>query len=291
MKIVVELEVMNMIQQLRKDLERVADPVRAKNLQRYFKTGKGEYGEGDIFLGLTVPISRQIAKKYNHLDIADIKKLLGSKFHEERLIALLILVEQFNKGDEAGKKKIYNFYLKNTKCINNWDLVDLSSHEIVGGYLLDSIRSLNEASEPDGNTSLICDKKSKSTAERFVEKDFNKIMKRSFREGSCPINILYKLAKSKNIWERRIAVISTFEFIRNDYFDVSMELAEMLLQDEHDLIHKAVGWMLREVGKKDQKMEIKFLDKHYEKMPRIMLRYAIEKFPEKLRLNYLKKKD
>jgi len=233
---------MNKLGDLKKDLRKIADPVKAKLLQGFFKTGKGEYGEGDIFLGVTVPLSRKIAIKFRDLSFAEITKLLQSRIHEERLIALLILVDNFNTANEISQKKIYDFYLQSTKYINNWDLVDLSSHEIVGGYL--------------------------------VNKD---------------VSILKKLAKSKNLWEKRIACISTFEFIRNNRLDVSLELAEMLLQDKHDLIHKAVGWMLREIGKRDLKTEIEFLDKHYKKMPRTMLRYAIEKFPEKVRVAYLKK--
>jgi len=232
---------MNNLLQLKKDLKKLADPQKAKHLQRFFKTGKGEYGEGDIFLGITVPMSRKIAIKFKGLSFSEITKLLQSKVHEERLIALLILVQKFDKADEKTQKVIFEFYLQGTKYINNWDLVDLSSHEIIGGYLL--------------------------------EKD----------KG-----ILIKLAKSKNIWERRIACISTFEFIRNNKLDISLRLARMLLQDKHDLIHKAVGWMLREVGKRNLKTEIAFLDKYCKKMPRTMLRYAIEKFPEKLRMSYLK---
>jgi len=234
------------LEQLRTELRTISNPVKAKLLQGYFKTGKGEYGEGDKFLGVTVPASRKIAIRFKSLSFVEIAKLLQSKIHEERLIALLILVQKFNKANEATQKEIYEFYLKNTKYINNWDLVDLSSHEIVGGHLL---RRGLAKSKP----------------------------------------ILIKLAKSKNIWERRIAVISTFEFIRNNKFDESLKLAEILLEDTHDLMHKAVGWMLREVGKRDLKAEIRFLDKHYKKMPRTMLRYAIEKFPEKLRMSYLKK--
>jgi len=234
---------MNQLSELQEEVKKIADPQRAKFLSGYFKTGKGEYGEGDIFLGITVPVSRQFARKYKDLKFSEITKLLKSKFHEKRLIALLILVHNFNLKDEKIKKEIYEFYLNNTKHINNWDLVDLSSHEIVGKYLLDK------------NT-----------------------------------DILIKLAKSENIWERRIAVISTFEFIRNNRFNESLMLAKILLQDEHDLMRKAVGWMLREIGKRDLKIEIKFLDEHYRKMPRTMLRYAIERFPEKLRMSYLKGK-
>jgi 3-methyladenine DNA glycosylase AlkD len=230
---------------LKKDLEKIRNPQKAKLLQKYFKTGKGEYGEGDIFLGITVPLSRKIAIKFENLSFPEITKLLRSKFHEERLIALLVLVQKYNKGLDGDKKQIYDFYLKNTKGINNWDLVDLSSHEIVGKYLLS--------------------------------------------DSTRPSDILLNLAKSKNVWERRIAVISTFEFIRNNRFDESLELAKMLLEDKHDLIHKAVGWMLREVGKRDLKAEIKFLDRYSENMPRTMLRYAIERFPKVTRRHYLSK--
>lgn len=246
------VEIMNAVQKLRRKLKGIADPQRAKLLQRYFKTGKGEYAEGDIFLGITVPQSRKIAIKFQNLDFASIEILLKSKFHEERLIALLILTCKFNNKDYHTnileniriKKKIYDFYLKNTKYINNWDLVDLSAPKIVGSYLCGLSR---------------------------------------------PNQLLIKLAKSKNIWERRIAVLSTFQFIKYNRFAESLEIAEILLQDKHDLLHKAVGWMLREIGKRDFKMEIKFLEKHYQKMPRTMLRYAIERFPEKLRITYLNK--
>jgi len=237
------MKIMNKLKELQKELRVIADPQKAKLLQGYFKTGKGEYGEGDIFLGIMVPVSRQVAKKYKDLNFSGITRLLQSKFHEERLIALLILVHNFNLKDEKSKKEIYEFYLNDTKHINNWDLVDLSSHEIVGQYLLDK-----------------------------------------------NADVLIKLAKSENIWERRIAVISTFEFIRNNRFYESLMLAKILLQDEHDLMHKAVGWMLREIGKKDLETEVEFLDKHCRKMPRTMLRYAIERFPEKLRMSYLKGK-
>jgi 3-methyladenine DNA glycosylase AlkD len=274
---------------LRKELKNLADPVRAKHMQRYFKTGKGEYGEGDVFLGLTVPTSRKLAKKYTKLSFKGIGSMLASKFHEERLIALLILVQKFNKGDEKKQKEVYEFYLNNTDGINNWDLVDLSSHEIVGKYLLSSTRSLNNSSAPSGNTNLAYDGASNLPAVSSYLRDSKRTMKNQFREESNPEEILFRLAKSKNIWERRIACISTFEFIRKNRFEISIKLAEMLINDKHDLMHKAVGWMLREVGKKDLKTEIKFLDKYYKKMPRTMLRYAIEKFPEKQRLAYLKK--
>jgi len=226
------------LSELKEELRFKANPEKAKLLQGFFKTGKGEYGEGDIFLGVVVPESRKIAKKYADLALADVEKLLHSKIHEERLTALLILVDKFHAGKE--QKKIYNFYLQNTKYINNWDLVDLSAHKIVGAYLTD---------------------KSKS--------------------------ILIKLARSRNLWERRIAVIATFSFIKDNRFKESLKIAKILLNDEHDLIQKAVGWMLREVGKRDLKTEESFLREYCKKMPRTMLRYAIEKFPERKRKRFL----
>jgi len=238
----VKISFIDMLKQLQKELKSIANPQKAKLLQGFFKTGKGEYGEGDVFLGITVPQSRKIAKKYYSLGMKQLEELIESKIHEERLIALLILVRKFSEGSDPVKKKIYDFYLKNTKHINNWDLVDLSAPNIIGMHLLDKDRK-----------------------------------------------ILYDLAKSKNIWERRIAVLATFQFIKNNQFDDSLKIAEMLLADKHDLIHKAVGWMLREIGKRNLKAEIKFLNNHYKKMPRTMLRYAIERLPEDLRRHYLSK--
>ena len=231
-----------MLNQLKKDLKKLANPEKAGILQRFFKTGKGEYGEGDLFLGITVPEQRKIAKKYSELPLKETQKLLSGKIHEQRLTALLILVIKYKKADDTDKKKISHFYIKNFKHINNWDLVDLSSEKILGDYLLEKDKSL-----------------------------------------------LYRLARSKNLWERRIAVITTFAFIRNNRFDDTLKISGLLLNDRHDLIHKAVGWMLREIGKRDQEVEEKFLKKHYRKMPRTMLRYAIEKFDEKKRQFYLKK--
>mgnify|MGYP001575830650 CR=1 FL=1 len=239
-----------MIDGLRADLRKLADPEKAKILQRFFKTGKGEYGEGDIFLGITVPQSRSIAIKYKNLAFGDIKRLLRSKIHEERLIALLILVHNFKNKDEKEKKYIYDFYLKNTKYINNWDLVDLSADKIVGTSIDSGV-----VSTPQND-------------------------------------ILIKLAKSKNLWERRIAIISTFKFIKRQK-DASwtLKIAEILLNDKHDLIQKAVGWMLREVGKQiSQKVEEEFLRKYYKNMPRTMLRYAIERFPINLKKAYMESK-
>ncbi len=227
---------------LQKDTRKLGNKKKAQMMQRFFKTGEGEYGFGDIFLGLTVPQSRQIAVKYKELSFEEISHLLRSEVHEERLIALLILVHQFQK-EEMLQRRIYEFYIKNTKFINNWDLVDLSSDKIIGAYLLDK-----------------------------------------------PKTILYKLAKSANLWERRIAMISTYGFIKKGEFDDALAIAEVLIEDQNDLIQKAVGWMLREVGNRDLKTEESFLKKHYKIMGRTALRYAIEKFPEKVRISYLEGK-
>ena len=208
-------------------------------LERFFKTGPGQYGEGDIFWGLSVPQSRTIAKQYSQLTLSEVKKLLQSPIHEIRLIALLILVERFlNKP----QKTIVDFYLKNTKYINNWDLVDLSASKILGTWLLDK--------DP---------------------------------------KILYKLIASKNLWERRIAIVASYAFIRADIFKHTIALSEKLLGDTHDLMHKASGWMLREMGKRSINDLRLFLNKHTRRMPRTMLRYAIERLPEKERIIYLKK--
>lgn len=216
------------------DLQKLKNKEKAKFLAHYFKTGKGEYAEGDVFIGLTVPQVRAIAKKYRDLPLADVEELLHNKIHEYRLTALIILTYK------KLTKEIVDLYLRNTKYINNWDLVDLSSHELLGTFLLDK-----------------------------------------------PRTILYKLAKSKNIWERRIAVISTFAFLRKNEVSDSMALAEILLHDTHDLMHKAVGWMLREVGKRDENVLVDYLSTHYKTMPRTMLRYAVEKFPSGVRQQYL----
>ncbi|CAB1057555.1 probable DNA alkylation repair enzyme [Olavius sp. associated proteobacterium Delta 1] len=209
--------------------------------QRFFKTGPGEYGEGDIFLGIKVPVLRKLATEYSVVSLKDVKTMLGSKYHEERLLSLFIMVDQFSKGDQKKKKSIYELYLKNTRFINNWDLVDSSAHRIVGPYLMDESKAL-----------------------------------------------LYELAQSVLMWERRIAIMSTFHYIKNDTFTDTLKIARMLLSDKEDLIHKAVGWMLREIGKRHLQSEETFLIKHYHNMPRTMLRYAIEKFPEPKRQRYLK---
>ena len=230
-----------MLESLKKDLENLKDLKKAKILQRFFKTGKGEYGEGDIFLGIPVPKQRKIAKKYSNITLSNIQSLFGSKIHEYRLVGLLVLIFKYKESSVKDKEKIFNFYLKNIKQVNNWDLVDLSAPNIIGDYLLDKDRK-----------------------------------------------ILYKLAKSKNLWEKRISIISTYRFIKENNFNDTLKISEILLNDKHDLIHKAVGWMLREVGKKDQAIEEKFLTKYHKVMPRTMLRYAIEKFDENKRKFYLK---
>ena len=229
--------------ELRKKIKSLGNPEISKTLKWFFKTGKGEYGEGDVFAGLKVPTQRKLAKEFRDLDFADLKMLLSSPVHEERLISLLILVDRFAKSSEKKKQIIFRFYLKNRKGINNWDLVDLSAPKIMGKYLLEKDKS-----------------------------------------------ILFKFALSKNLWERRIAILSTYEFIRNEDYYTTLRIAEILLEDNHDLIHKAVGWMLREIGNKNLMAEENFLKIHYNKIPRTMLRYAIEKFPETKRKKYLQGK-
>ncbi|MBU4217236.1 DNA alkylation repair protein [Candidatus Parcubacteria bacterium] len=234
---------MSKIENLKKDLHALASSHQAALLQRFFKTSPGEYGEGDIFLGIKVPVQRIIVKKYRDLPLVDVLDFLQSQIHEQRMVALLILVEKFKRGKDNEKEQIFKAYLGNTKWINNWDLVDVTCHHIVGQYLADKDRG-----------------------------------------------VLYDLAKSTDLWQKRIAVVSTFAFIRNnDFYDI-LKIAEILVNDKHDLIQKAVGWMLREVGKRDQMVEEVFLKKYYQTMPRTMLRYAIEKFSESERRFYLGKK-
>ena len=230
------------VREIKKEFEKYSNPEKAKTQQKYFKTGKGEYGEGDIFLGITVPDTRKIAQKYKNISLYTVKKFLHSPFHEERLFALLVLIYHFQSGEEEDKNKIYEFYLENTKFINNWDLVDLSVRDIIGAYL--------------------------------------------YNRDKTP---LYELAKSNNLWERRIAIIATYYFIRQNEFEDTINIAEILLNDREDLIHKAVGWMLREVGKKDLAVEEIFLKRHYKGIPRTMVRYAVERFPEEKRKRYLLK--
>jgi 3-methyladenine DNA glycosylase AlkD len=225
---------------VRAEIKRLSDPVRAVHSQRFFKTGPGQYGEGDKFLGLTVPVMRGLVRKYRGLDDTLALELLASSWHEERLVALLLLVEGYERGDDARRERINRAYLANTARINNWDLVDASAEYIVAPHL--------DAGE---------------------------------------LALLKRLARSQNLWERRIAIVSTFHFIKRNEFRPTLVIAEMLLGDSHDLIHKAVGWMLREVGKRDRRALDAFLRKHYREMPRTMLRYAIERHPEPLRKRYL----
>ncbi|MFA5644384.1 MAG: DNA alkylation repair protein [Patescibacteria group bacterium] len=215
---------------------------KSKILSRYFKTGKGEYGEGDIFLGISVVDQRKIIKEFLNLSLLELQDLLNSKFHEFRLSALLILIQKYQLADEKEKKKIVRFYLKNIRNINNWDLVDVSVYKILGHYLFDKDRK-----------------------------------------------IIYKLVRSKNLWARRMAVVATLYFIKKHDLKDIFSLAKILIRDENDLIHKAVGWMLREAGKKDQERLESFLLKEGKKMPRVMLRYAIEKMAEQKRALMLNK--
>lgn len=226
-------------------LEALGDSATASRTQSFFKTSYGDYGHGDRFLGIRVPILRKLLPKYRTVALQEAEKLLSSDWHEIRLFALLLLVDRFQRSDESEQEQVYRVYLRNTSNINNWDLVDLSAPQIVGAYLFHS-------------------------------------------QGA--VDILCRLAQSQSLWERRIAIVACFYFIRQGAFEVALSVSEQLLGDSHDLIHKAVGWMLREIGKRDFTAEETFLARHYRTMPRTMLRYAIEKFPEELRQAYLKGK-
>ncbi|MBN2824401.1 MAG: DNA alkylation repair protein [Campylobacterales bacterium] len=224
------------------ELARYANPAKISDYKRFFKTGIGEYGEGDQFLGIKVPDTRKVVKKYfRTMSLNEIQEFLYSPYHEHRLFALLVLVALYQAKDLDNKATIYHFYLNHTAQINNWDLIDVTSPHIVGAYLLDKERSL-----------------------------------------------LYRLAASDNLWEKRIAIISTFAFIKAGEFEDTFAIANILLNDTHDLIHKAVGWAIREVGNRDKEAMIAYLNPRYQKMPRTMLRYAIEKLDEDLRQKYLK---
>ena len=227
-------------QELRARLRALGSPNAAVFLNHFFKTGPGEYGEGDVFIGVRVPAIRKIAKQFKELPLSETASLLRSKIHEERLAALIVLVLQADKGDAETRRHIYDLYLANTARVNNWDLVDLSAPQLVGAHLEDRSR------KP-----------------------------------------LYRLANSAWLWDRRISILATFHFIRRGDFDDALRITELLLDDREDLIHKAVGWMLREVGKRDRDVLEEFLGKHYRKMPRTMLRYAIERFPATKRQAYL----
>jgi len=232
-----------MIESIISDLKLVSNNKKATTLSRFFKTGKGEYGEGDKFAGITVPNSRLVAKKYARtIDYNTIQDLISSEIHEYRLTALLILVEKFSKKKlDTDREVLINFYLSNTQYINNWDLVDLSCYKILGEWLLDRDKS-----------------------------------------------VLFQLADSTILWEQRISIVTCMHFIRNEQYDTFIQIAEKLLNHPHDLIHKAIGWLLREIGKKNIEVEKVFLKKHYKNMPRTTLRYSIEKFPEEERQKYLK---
>ena len=237
---------MSDLQKLIKEIKSHENKPQASILQRFFKTGPGQYGAGDYFLGLKVPLQRLLARKYIHLSLPDIERLLESKIHEFRLIGLLILVDQYEKSaDKSVKKKIVDFYLAHTARINNWDLVDLSVYKILGDFLLTEKQALK---------------------------------------------ILERLAGSKNIWERRLAMVATYAFIKKGQAEPTLQLAEKLMPDDHDLIHKAVGWMLREIGKRiDKNILIGFLDKHYSHLPRTALRYSIEHLSAREKERYLAK--
>jgi 3-methyladenine DNA glycosylase AlkD len=229
-------------ERLRKDLRRAARKRKAKVLASFFKTAPGEYASGDIFLGVSVPELRALAKKYPHFSLAGVNRLIKSPIHEERLCALLFLIRRYEGSSFKGKEEVYRNYLSHIRYINNWDLVDLTAPVIVGDFLLDK-----------------------------------------------PKKPLYRLARSSSLWERRISIVSTHAFIRKGRFDDTLRIATLLLDDSHDLIHKAVGWMLREVGKRDERRAEIFLKKYFRRMPRTMLRYAIERFPEEKRKKYLKR--
>ncbi len=218
-----------------------ADPGQAAVLQRFFKTGPGEYGEGDVFIGVRVPQTRKLVRVFADLPPAETKKLVRSKYHEARLLGLLIWVRQYQRGDAKQRERVYRLYTSHLDGINNWDLIDTTAEHIIGAHLWDRDRA-----------------------------------------------ILYEWAESDSLWLRRIALLSTFHFIKRNEYDDALRLAERLLNDEHDLIHKAAGWMLREIGKRDRRIEEAFLKQHARSMPRTMLRYAIEHFPEPKRRAYLK---
>ncbi len=226
-----------------KRLRKLASREKAETARRFFKTGPGEYGEGDVFIGVRVPELRKLAREFQALSLTEVRKLIRSEIHEERLLALLILVGNLPKADPKVQKRIYDLYMAHLRYIDNWDLVDASAEHVVGAYLKER------------------DKKP-----------------------------LYRLARSRVLWERRVAVMATFHDIKRNEFAETLKIAWVLLSDEEDLIQKAVGWMLREVGKRDMAVEEEFLKKHYAKMPRTMLRYAIERFPEPKRQRYLKGK-
>jgi 3-methyladenine DNA glycosylase AlkD len=223
------------------ELRKLAKPVKIPIYKNFFKTGKGEYGEGDEFIGVTVPDSRKVAKANVDISYEDLVHIIKSRIHEDRLCALITLVNKFERAKtEQEKRRAVDIFIQYHLYANNWDLVDTVSDKILGPWLIDRDKSL-----------------------------------------------LYEYAHSLNLWERRIAIITTFHFIRQQKFEDTLKISEILLNDKHDLIHKAVGWMLREMGKREQQELINFLNKHYRTMPRTMLRYSIERLPEQIRIDYL----
>lgn len=228
--------------EIQTELNKYVDVLKKESLPKFFKTGKGEYGEGDCFFGITVPNIRMVAKKYKSVEFDEINVLLDSEYHECRMCALMLLIERFKKAEEEEKTNIYHFYLSKTERINNWDLVDLSAPYIVGEYLKNRSR-----------------------------KD------------------LYKLAASSILWEQRIAIVATATLIRNNDFIDIIKLSELLLHHPHDLMQKAIGWMLREMGKRDKDLLIQFLEKYHKEMPRTMLRYSIEKFSDEERKFFMRR--
>jgi 3-methyladenine DNA glycosylase AlkD len=241
------------LEKIRKKLHKKSNKNKAKILQRFFKTGKGEYGEGDVFLGVTIPRIREITKKFE-INMKEIRELLKSKVHEERMLGTLFLVKEYEKTkkekNEKEMKRIFEFYLKNIKSFNNWDLIDLSAPKIIGDYLLEN-------------------------------KNERKIL--------YELSNLNKGKGFEDLWKKRIAIVSTWTFIRNNEFKDTIKIAKKYLKEEHDLLHKATGWMLREVGKKNKKILLDFLDKYYREMPRTMLRYAIERLDKNKKEYYMKK--
>jgi 3-methyladenine DNA glycosylase AlkD len=225
---------------IRAQVRELSNPTVAEHSQRFFKTGPGEYGEGDTFVGVRVPALRRLAQQHRGVSLRVAELLLQSPIHEERLLALFILVKRYEQGDAAVRKEVFDLYQRNMRFVNSWDLVDSSAHKIIGDFLRNRSRRL-----------------------------------------------LHRLAKSVVLWERRIAIISTMAYISDGVFGETLKIAEQLLRDDEDLIHKAVGWMLREIGNRDRKVEEAFLKKHYKEMPRTMLRYAIEKLPETKRQRFL----
>lgn len=234
---------MTQFQQLERDMRRLASPAKAKSSAWFFKTGPGEYGAGDRFLGLTVPTQRQLVQRYRNLPLLNIAQLLRSPFHEHRLTAVLILVDQYRHAEPQQQARLAAFYLRHRRGVNNWDIVDSSAPYILGAHSLSRSRT-----------------------------------------------VLYRLIRSRSIWDRRIAVLATFWFIRQGDYADALRLARLSLNDDHDLMQKAVGWMLREIGKKNIRVERDFLDRYAPRMPRTMLRYAIEKFPPSVRQRYLSKR-